>query len=84
MPRAPKTPRAARPRWHYILTIHWTDAGGTDRMATDSGTCAPPPGYLREDMWELLYKRLVKDTEATQAYVVFFSLERNDLWPTGS
>ena len=50
-------------------------------MATESGTCAPPPGYSREDMWEILYGRIVKDTGATQAYVLFFSLERDDLWP---
>lgn len=62
-----------------MITISWTDSGGVDRMATETGTCAPAPGYTREDMWEILYGRAVKDAGAEDALVLFFSLEPNDL-----
>lgn len=82
MPRkstaAKKTP-APRKRWHFIITIAWTDNGGVDRTAMETGTCAPPPGYTREDMQDILYERIVRDTRAKEAAILFFCLEANEL-----
>jgi hypothetical protein len=72
-------PKVERKRWHWIITIAWTDIGGTDRMVTSTGTCAPLPGHPRESMFDVLYDRTVREAQATDAFVLFFSLEPNDL-----
>ncbi|MFE2522132.1 hypothetical protein [Streptomyces mirabilis] len=46
---------------------------------TTSGTWAPLPGSARQEMFEWLYDRTVREAEATNAYVLFFSLEPDDL-----
>jgi hypothetical protein len=51
-------------------------------MVTASGTCVPPPGYTRQDMFDLLYERTVREAKATDAYVLFFSLEPDELCRT--
>lgn len=71
--------KSIRPRWHYIITITWTDTGGTDRMVTDTGSVAPLPGHTRERMFEFLYDRAVRDAGAAESLVLFFSLEPDDL-----
>jgi hypothetical protein len=74
-------PRERRKRWHWIITIAFRDSGGTDRMVTSEGTCAPLPGATRQEMFNLVYNRTVKQAEATDAFVLLFSLEPDDLWP---
>ncbi|MFE2970781.1 hypothetical protein ACFXKC_45690 [Streptomyces sp. NPDC059340] len=49
---------------------------------TASGTCAPLPGKTRQEMFEWLYDRTVREAEATNAYVLFFSLETDELCRT--
>jgi hypothetical protein len=51
-------------------------------MVTASGTCVPPPGYTRQDMFDLLYERTVREAKATDAYVLFLSLEPDELCRT--
>lgn len=78
-----KSRRIHRPRWHYIITITWTDTGGIDRMVTDTGSVAPLPGHTRERMFEFLYDRAVRDAGAAESLVLFFSLEPDDLYQEG-
>lgn len=82
MPRASKCPRSRRPRWHWIITIKWDESNRFPEMVTASGTCVPPPGYTRQDMFDLLYERTVRQAKATDAYVLFFSLEPDELCRT--
>lgn len=70
--------RARRKRWYWIITISWNDMG-QDRMVTSTGTCSPLPTSTREAMFNLLYNRTVKDAGATDAFVLFFSLEPDEL-----
>ncbi|MGP4008155.1 hypothetical protein [Streptomyces sp. 4N124] len=63
-----------------MITIKWTDQGGTDRMATATGTLAPLPDHTRESTFEYLYERTVHDVGATDAFVLFFALEPDTLW----
>lgn len=53
-------------------------------METSTGTCGPPPGYTREDMYAMLYERTVRDAKATDAYVLFYSFEPEELPPAGT
>ncbi|MGW1506900.1 hypothetical protein ACWCQW_52395 [Streptomyces mirabilis] len=46
---------------------------------TASGTWAPLPGSTRQEMFEWLHDRTVREAEATNAYVLFLSLEPDDL-----
>lgn len=69
MPRASKSPRSRRPRWHWIITIKWDESNRFPEMVTASGTCVSPPGYTRQDMFDLLYERTVRQAKATDAYV---------------
>lgn len=71
-----------RKRWQWILTIAWEDTDRTERKATAAGTCTPHPELTRQDMFELLYGRTVRDANAKDALVVYFSLEPDDLGPT--
>lgn len=81
MPRESTAKKAPVPRkrWHFIITIAWTDNGGVDRTAIETGTCAPPPTYSREDMQDVLYERIVQETGAEEAIILFFCLAANEL-----
>jgi hypothetical protein len=73
---------AERKRWHWILTIVWEEPNRGEQMVTATGTCAPLPGRTRQDTFDILYDRTVRDADAKDAYVLYFSLEPDDLWPT--
>ena len=47
---------------------------------TQEGTCTPPPGATRADMYQRLYQAVTaEDPNLSGATVAFFSLERNQL-----
>ncbi|KOG73541.1 hypothetical protein ADK77_08400 [Streptomyces antibioticus] len=72
--------KVIRKRWHWIITIAWRDGRFWD-MAMYEGTCAPLPGHTREMMFTHFYDKVVKQSGATDAYVLFFSLEPDELVP---
>ncbi|GAA1899916.1 hypothetical protein GCM10009837_23210 [Streptomyces durmitorensis] len=77
MPRTSKPSSSDRPRWHWIITITW---GVRDvETVTATGTVAPLPGKTRQEMFDFLYDRTVRQANAQEAFVLFFSLEPDAL-----
>jgi hypothetical protein len=76
-PAKKRASAAPRRRFHFIIAIQW---GIRDPdTCTSTGTVAPLPGTTREDMFDFLYARTVREAGATDAHVMFFALEPNDL-----
>ncbi|MFJ3229781.1 hypothetical protein [Streptomyces sp. NPDC086787] len=70
-----------RKRWQYVLTLAWPK-GRYYEMATYEGTVAPLPGHSRQQLFNHLYDSSVKRAnEGPDAFVVFFSLEPDELVP---
>lgn len=60
----------------FVLTL---DKPG-EYMVTQEGTCTPPSGSTRPDMYRLLYDAVTsQDPDLSGAAVGFFSLEPNRL-----
>ncbi|HZX38111.1 MAG TPA: hypothetical protein VFF37_07235 [Streptomyces sp.] len=72
-------PKVERKRWHWIITLDWTDEGGVPQKSTLEGTCAPPPGATRQDMFGVLYRNASRTMNATNGMVLYFNLAPNDL-----
>ncbi|MFI0982609.1 hypothetical protein ACH4SP_37070 [Streptomyces sp. NPDC021093] len=73
--------KAEPTRWFWIMTIKRMFYDQSGEMCTGSGRIFAHPGQTRQELFDLLYQRMVKDAEVEEAFVVFFSLERDDLSP---
>ncbi|MFD4527839.1 hypothetical protein ACFWP7_28695 [Streptomyces sp. NPDC058470] len=75
------TTQFKRKRWHWIITIAWRK----DRVwqiETADGDCGPLPGASRQELYNHLFNKIVKEYGAPEdARVVFFSLEPDELVP---
>ncbi|MET9099605.1 hypothetical protein [Streptomyces antibioticus] len=67
-----------RKRWHWVITIAWREGRFWD-MAMLEGDCAPRPNHTRQQMFDLFYNKIVKKSGAKDAFVVYFSLEPDQL-----
>ncbi|MEU1520428.1 hypothetical protein ABZ490_51465 [Streptomyces sp. NPDC005811] len=75
------TKQFVRKRWHYVLTLAWAK-GKYFELATFEGSVAPLPGHSRQQLFNHLYNSSVKrSNETPDAYVLFFSLEPDELVP---
>ncbi|MEU5195245.1 hypothetical protein AB0G86_14485 [Streptomyces scabiei] len=75
------THQFVRKRWHWIITITWRE-GSFWHVETADGDCGPLPGASRQELYNLLFDRAVKDCDAPKdARVMFFSLEPDELVP---
>ncbi|MFG3364700.1 hypothetical protein ACGF0K_06955 [Streptomyces sp. NPDC048156] len=60
----------------FVLTLNKPG----ELTVTQEGTCTPPPGATRQDMYRLLYDAVTsQDPDLSGAAVGFFSLEPNRL-----
>ncbi|MFD7201266.1 hypothetical protein [Streptomyces sp. NPDC059893] len=60
----------------FVLTLNKPG----EFTVTQEGTCTPPPGATRQDMYRLLYDAVTtQDPNLSGASVGFFSLEPNRL-----
>lgn len=74
--------KVPRTRWHYILTLTWEDRERGTQKCTATGTVSSLPEGTREDIYDFIYARTVREFEAAgEAYVLFFALEKNALQP---
>lgn len=70
-----------RKRWHYVLTLAWAK-GKYFELTTFEGSVAPLPGHSRQELFNHLYDSSVKRAkEGPDAFVIFFSLEPDELVP---
>ncbi|MGC9536538.1 hypothetical protein [Streptomyces sp. UG1] len=70
-----------RKRWHWVITIAWRE-GRVWHVGTADADCGPLPGASRQELYNRLFSRTARDYGAPQdAYVVFFSLEPDELVP---
>ncbi|MFD8393077.1 hypothetical protein ACFV2N_28710 [Streptomyces sp. NPDC059680] len=77
VPQQAGQPTAQQVGTHFfVLTL---DKPG-QFMVTQEGTCTPPPGHSRQDMYRLIYQAVTaNDPDLAGASVAFFSLEPNRL-----
>ncbi|WP_371670071.1 hypothetical protein OG985_21995 [Streptomyces sp. NBC_00289] len=74
-PTAPAAPPAEDTHF-FVLTL---EKPGRFSM-TQEGTCTPPPGSSRRDMYRLIYQSVTaQDPNLSGASVGFFSMEPNRL-----
>lgn len=68
-------------RWHWLITITWRE-GRSWEVVMSEGTCVPKPGHTRQQMFNHFYDKTVREAKAPEdTYVVFFSLEPDELVP---
>ncbi|MDQ1047389.1 hypothetical protein [Streptomyces sp. V4I2] len=77
VPQQTERPPEQRQDTHFfVLTL---EKPGRFSM-TQEGTCTPPPGSTRQDMYRLIYQSITsQDPQLAGASVGFFSLEPNRL-----
>ncbi|MFB6680265.1 hypothetical protein ACFCWG_49380 [Streptomyces sp. NPDC056390] len=69
---------ASQPQGTHFFVLTLNKPG--ELTVTQEGTCTPPPGATRQDMYRLLYDAVTtQDSNLSGASVGFFSLEPNRL-----
>ncbi|MEU6825562.1 hypothetical protein ABZ921_33535 [Streptomyces atriruber] len=76
--------KAERMRWFWVMTIKRMFYDQSGEMCTGSGTIFAYPRQTRQELFDLLYRRMIKHAEVEEAFVVFFSLERDDVSPSAA